>query len=89
MSIVLKFGDLNLEPSGPVQAYNGTALPLEELNWLRDVLKCVLTQHVAKHFSFISSLWSVCMFNDASVLKAFSACTNARLEIYNAGDIRN
>ena len=33
MPIVLKSGSLNLlEPSGPVQACNGIALPLQELN---------------------------------------------------------
>jgi hypothetical protein len=48
--IVLKSGSLNfLEPSRPVQAYNGIALPLTFINWC-----------TAKKYVFVSSLlWEI------------------------------
>ena len=47
-AVVTKSGNLNfLEPSGPVQAYNGTALPFHVPKEIVNI--CVVCIHVACH----------------------------------------
>jgi hypothetical protein len=47
-AVVMKSGNLNfLEPSGPLQACNGTALPLPYRSRMRDKLKIIMQVVVA------------------------------------------
>ena len=53
-AVVMKSGNLNfLEPSGPLQACNGTALPFiyptERTNFVPEMLKLTLKFALAKH----------------------------------------
>ena len=95
-AVVMKSGNLNfLEPSGPLQACNGTALPLHHLQ--TGSLELTFPQHALSHSFLLSSyrhlllsrslfllLFSVCAMFCCSARKGFSSDT-----VYVGGVGRN